>query len=150
MTSSLLRRLFRLPEPQPEHPCASSEKQTVMVVTALSVDHDALRALSNSEIWHVLVAPSVDAAIAMRRRKNIAIILYDHDLPGSEWQLGVAVLLKSFPKASLVMLSLVIQERLSLLSYTSPKSARKVAFPMTRASDMPRFSSRKRLYFQAQ
>lgn len=98
MTPSLLRRLFRQPEPQPEQTCASSEKQMVMVVTALSVDHDALRGLSNSAVWHLLVAPTVDAAIAMRRRKNITIILYDHDLPGSEWQRGVAVLLKSFPR----------------------------------------------------
>jgi hypothetical protein len=137
MTSSLLRRLFRHPEPQLESACASSEKQTLMVVTALSVDHDALRALSRSEGWCLLVTPTVEAAVAMRRRKDITVILYDHDLPGSEWQRSVAVLLKRFPGASVVMLSLVIQERLSLLSYTSPKSARKVAFPMTRDSDMP-------------
>ncbi|MGA7415902.1 MAG: hypothetical protein WBW33_35855 [Bryobacteraceae bacterium] len=150
MTSSLLRRLFRQPEPQPEHTCVSSEKQMVMVVTALSVDHDALRALSNSEGWHVLVAPTVDAAIAMRRRKNIAVILYDHDLPGTEWQRGVAVLLKSFPEASLVLLSLVIQEELTQLSYASAKSARKTTSLMMSDSDKPRFWPRKRLHFQAQ
>ncbi len=110
-----------------------------MVVTALSGGYRTLRALSNLDGWHLFVARSLDAAIALRRREKIDVILYDHDLPGSDWHKGVATLLRDFPPACLILLSVAIQEELnpSLLMFDAATGKSEAAFRTSRTQRVP-------------
>ncbi len=138
VTLGLLRRLFGQHGPRPAQNSTSEQKRTVMVVTALSGGYRTLRALSNLDGWHLFVARSLNAAIALRRREKIDVILYDRDLPGNDWHKGVAVLPRNIPPTCLILLSIAIQGELipSLLMFDAVAGASEAAFRTSRAQRM--------------
>ena len=98
---------------------ARTDHRTVMLVAPLSGEHDTLRVLSMLQGWHLRTAPTFAAALELRGREKITVILYDQDLPGIDWRNGVAALLKNFEPACVVLLSFVVQERLRMSLLTN-------------------------------
>jgi DNA-binding response OmpR family regulator len=112
-----LRFLKRLLAQREQRACIEGlygENRTVMIVSPLSGEYDTLRVLSILEGWHLRIARTLEAALELRRREEIAVIVYDQDLPGIGWRKGVLALLRDFPPACLVLLSSVVQEGLRL------------------------------------
>ena len=109
MLTNILERLGALWR-QLEQAGAANER-AVLVLTTFSSLQLELRVLAIEEGWRILFAQTLPDAIELGRMHGIAVILYDRDLPGVDWQTGLRSL-AGIHAAFFILLSRVVDRRL--------------------------------------
>jgi hypothetical protein len=93
---------------------APGPTRTILLVSASRSERNTVRVFALLEGWRLLAASDLPAAIALLRREQVTVILYDRDLLGIEWSPGVIALHRTEPSAGLILLSFARDELLRL------------------------------------
>lgn len=83
--ATLLRRVRR----------AGMEQRTVLAVTRSQRDMTDLRVLAIQQGWSIRFATTLPRALEIRPRTGVCVIVYDRDLPRTDWAHSVKLLAHS-------------------------------------------------------
>ncbi|SRR5258708_5630870 len=90
---------------------AGADERTVIAVTTSSAVQLDLRIFSIQERWHILFARTLDAALQLRQRNKVTVVLYDRELPDVDWRKGLPALVNSVNPVFFILLSPVVDRR---------------------------------------
>ena len=93
---------------------AGAQERSILAVMPPSSGQDDLRVCSIQEGWRVLFATTVEGAVRIRQMNRIGVVLYDCDLPESDWREGLVTLLNCAEPVLAIVLSHVVDPRLCL------------------------------------
>ncbi len=99
-----IKRLKRFLVPPPN--------RLVLLVSASRREQRDVTIFRIGERWNVLATSNLQTAQRLMRKARIEVILYDQDLPGTDWRTGVRGLLRESPPTCLVLLSYVPNDML--------------------------------------
>lgn len=89
-----------------------TKKIPVMALTSDGRDRDSLTAFAVRGDWELVVAASLEEALASVRESRTAVVLCDRDLPGLDWRDALEKLAASNPACAIILTSAVNDEYL--------------------------------------
>jgi CheY-like chemotaxis protein len=105
MSESLWRRVL-FPSHRPDGP----DVPRVLAITVSAWDQTFYRTLRAHIEWDIVIAQSVPEALSLVVTQQFPIVLFDRDLPGSDWRDVLARIVDGSPRTCFLLTSSVSDE----------------------------------------